>query len=867
MGYVHMKFMVAMLALAAGLLAPAKTAGAAPVRFVERATRAGHTLSQPLSLRHDAWRAVGQTNLAVADDVVHVEAKKERPGCFVDAAVSAETCNEFRVTMRVSGGSRATLTWTGSLEPEYAKNPGVSIPILPDSEFHTYVFPLTQLVSDTWWGEVHRLTLFPSDVAAAADIKQAELAAVPPLQVPSVTIANVTHPALFGTQSPWHVQVPADATLEFHIGLGERAWRESASDGVRFTATLKDAKGTTKSLLDCVLDPCQEPAHRAWIRAAYDLGEFAGQAVDITFSVDNRADAKGDYAFWGNPMVYTSEKTAELCPIILISCDTLRADRLSCSGYGRSTTPHLDALAKEAVLFENVYTPEPWTLSAHMTMLTGLHPKNHGVNGNANLADSVPTLASLLTEGGYATAGFTGHRWWLLPWRGFARGFDAYDVSADFRNAFQTIAIAEDWVRERRSPFFLFLHNYDIHSRSSGDPAHLYDPPDPQYRFFSKDIRPTPDYQRPGMQTPQFTSFLAANNDGLLTITPEEREHLAACYDDCVRYVDDALGDLFNWLREQDLYDRALIIVTADHGEALGEHGAYMHHDVYNESCQIPLLIKFPGGKFGGRRVKGLLELADVTPTVLEVAGIARPASLDGHSLCPLLVGAREPVSETYIQRLSFTSVRTLEATYIENFRTGKRELYNLREDPAEAHNAIDSAPAVADSLKSRLDHFFEPSAGWHVALANDGAPWKGNITLTTDDRFDSILSAQRRPLQNLKIMSSAAEGSIELSKTLKAELLVIRTASPDARVYVQLTSADPFTAQGEPKPVNEFRIALGAQEREARIQEPATPAPAAAMPTLRIWYSGNEAKRSPAKDLPQEAIDQLNALGYGQHE
>ena len=864
MAYSHTKIFKAVLALAVlASLAPAGFPNAATLRLVDLPAAQPTPMPQPLSLGNDAWRPLGQTQLAVAGDVAHVEAKGERPGCFAEVAVSAQSCNEFRVTMRVSAGSHATLTWAGSLEPDGAKNRGVTVPILPDSQFHTYVFPLTQLVSDTWWGDIHRLALFPSNVAAAVDIKHAELAAVPPLQVPSVTIDNVTHPALLGTQTPWRVQVPANATLEFYIGLGERAWRESASDGARFTATLKDANGTAKPLLDRVLDPSREPADRAWIRAACDLSEFAGQPVDITFSVDNRGDAKGDYAFWGNPIVCAPEQTADLCPIILVSCDTLRADRLSCSGYQRPTTPNLDALAKEAVLFENVYTPEPWTLSAHMTMLTGLYPKNHGANGYANLADSVPTLASLLAKGGYATAGFTGHSWWLLPWRGFARGFDSYSVPATFRNVVQTIAIAKDWVRERRSPFFLFLHNYDIHSLLDGDPArvYVYDPSDPNYRFFSKDVS-HPTYQRPGMDTPRFTSFLAAHNDGSLAVTPDEREHMIAGYDDCVRYVDDALGGLFKWLREQGLYDRALIIVTADHGEAFGEHGLYVHHDVYNECCQIPLLIKFPGGKYGGRRVKGLVELGDVAPTVLEVAGIAPSGPMDGHSLCPLLEGARGPVSETYAQRLSFTAVRTLESTYIEDFCTGKREFYDRREDPAEARNAIESAPAVADSLKSRLDRFFEPPAGWHIALANDGTPWKGHVTLTTDDRFDTILSAQRRPQRKVKIISRAAEGSLELSKNLQAENLVVRTASPDARVYLELTSEQPFTAPGESKPVNQFRIALGAQER-AGVLEPAAPSPVPAMPALRIWHSGSEAKRSAAKELPQEAIDQLKALGY----
>jgi len=368
-----------------------------------------------------------------------------------------------------------------------------------------------------------------------------------------------------------------------------------------------------------------------------------------------------------------SQRRAERPNIVLISIDTLRFDRLGCTGYTKSSTPNLDQLAKEAVLFEHVYTPVPITLPAHASLLTSSHPSTHGVRDNGEaLASTVPTLAEQFRNHGYQTAAFIGS--FVLDRRfGLARGFDSYwgefalhrfagaDPGQVQIRGDRVEAAAEAWIRlHGGSPFFLFIHFYDLHG--------------------------------PYLLPASWRSRFAGRT-----------------YDGELAYVDSLIGKLRLKLRESGLYDRTVLAVTADHGEGLGDHGERNHgFFLYRATTQVPLIIRVPGGARTGGRVKSTTRLIDIAPTLTEIAGVPTPASFEGRSVLSEMEGrALAPVaaySETLYPFLHFHtsplySYRNDQYGYIQAPRP---ELYESA-DVGELHDQGAAKSGVAAILKDQL--------------------------------------------------------------------------------------------------------------------------------------------------------------------
>ncbi|HEX6881796.1 MAG TPA: sulfatase [Planctomycetota bacterium] len=310
--------------------------------------------------------------------------------------------------------------------------------------------------------------------------------------------------------------------------------------------------------------------------------------------------------------------------MLIVSIDTLRADRLGCQGYARDTTPALDRLARErAVRFANAVAEAPWTLPSHVTLLSGLHPLTHGVRRPEEApGDEVALLAELLGESHYSFA-LTDGGWISEAW-GFARGFDSFH--AQDRDVERAVEAVLEYVRHRagKGPWLGFLHTYDVHCP--------YDPPEPyRGRYASPEAEPIEVEGRCG--NPDFNAA---------GVTPGQARFLADRYDEDVRRVDDALGKLFAALDALDLWDETVVIVTSDHGEEFLEHGQIGHERTLSrEVLAVPLLVAAPG--IAPRVVSEVVGLADVVPTVLELVGRAPAPRLDGRSLVPLLRGAPDP--------------------------------------------------------------------------------------------------------------------------------------------------------------------------------------------------------------------------------
>ena len=270
-------------------------------------------------------------------------------------------------------------------------------------------------------------------------------------------------------------------------------------------------------------------------------------------------------------------------PIVIISIDTLRSDRLPVYGYGEVETPAIDALAQDSILFERAYTHVPLTLPAHASLFTGLLPGEHGVRDNAGYrldTEGRPYLPRQLSELGYRTGGAVSS-FVLRSATGLGRHFDVYDdriispgseLEAE-RDGASTLDSIRPWVRSAsEQPFLLFLHLYEPHTP--------YRPPEPYASRYS------------------------------------------SAYDGEIAAADRVVGDLIDELRKLGVYDRAAIVLLSDHGEGLGDHGEQEHGVLlYREVLQIPLLLKLPRSERAGTSIATPVALIDVAPTLLELAG------------------------------------------------------------------------------------------------------------------------------------------------------------------------------------------------------------------------------------------------------
>ncbi|MBK6943037.1 MAG: sulfatase [Planctomycetes bacterium] len=318
--------------------------------------------------------------------------------------------------------------------------------------------------------------------------------------------------------------------------------------------------------------------------------------------------------------------------VILISLDTLRQDHMSLYGYPRPTTPNLDAFAAKSTVFTNAMSQAPYTLPSHMTMMTGMHPLSHNVRYHQDrLAENYVTIAERLQSTGFKTAGFTDGGF-LESRHGFDAGFDVYDDKAQpgwvanngFRRRSQQL---KDWIFQRqRDRFFLFFHTFDCHAPYVTDddakaalagttavvPEGARAFPDPIARLKKFRIH---DY----MKLDQYASI----------------DELIDAYDATIRFVDQRLGELLTTLETLGLLDTALVIITSDHGESFLDHGVYAGHGLtlYEEEVRVPLIVKFPGGRFAGVRNADVVRLIDLYPTICAACEIDTPIQVEGIDL------------------------------------------------------------------------------------------------------------------------------------------------------------------------------------------------------------------------------------------
>jgi arylsulfatase A-like enzyme/predicted transcriptional regulator len=441
-----------------------------------------------------------------------------------------------------------------------------------------------------------------------------------------------------------------------------------------------------------------------WIEITAELSPpVDGKRARLRASVTN-VSSPDQVEFLVEPLRSLEARTDARWNVLVFSVDTLRADHLGCYGYARDTSPRIDALAREGVLFRNVVAAAPWTLPSYGSFFTGCTPAVHRAGVNADkeerfgidqdsskkelevMRPDLPTLAESLSAAGWATAGFQANSF-LRAKNGVAKGFGRW-VFYQYRSDFG-VELATKWIESRKDrPWFCFVHVMDVHQP--------YGPPPPYDTKFSRRSWTEVDGYPPDI-------------DELRRTPPDDetRQLLVDEYDGAIASIDARIGAFLDKLRDLGELDRTLVVIHSDHGEEFWEHGGYEHGHAQNEEVlHVPLVLRAP--KAGAAvevaaRVRGI----DVMPTILELVGVEPPKGIEGKSLVPLIQGKtdgpRECVSEATLH-----GPREIKALTVGDERLVLRGiapgvLYDLAKDPSEARDLRVERSARGKEMETRL--------------------------------------------------------------------------------------------------------------------------------------------------------------------
>jgi arylsulfatase A-like enzyme len=495
--------------------------------------------------------------------------------------------------------------------------------------------------------------------------------------------------------------IPGGSDCELRVGLALHPPAWVRSTGVRFRASLQHAAEERVLLEEEVRG--EQGVEPRWLDRVVAVPRVGPGGFSLALQTEPLTGTATPYdvAGWGAPHVVCREAVAparplERPPVVLVSIDTLRADHLGVYGYRRPTSPTLDRLAAESLVFARAFATAPWTLPSHASLLTGLYPEEHGAGRSEStdpLPAGVPTLAEILRGAGYRTLAFTAGG--VMSRRsGLDRGFEVWreHTRANLRSVLP--GVFDELGTHVERPFFLFLHTYDVHGPYE-------QPPDARtFRADGGDPRVTPaEWERiVRMGHHRYQRFERFR--GL--------EDVVAAYDSGIRFVDTALAGLFERLREVGAWEGALVVVTSDHGESLYDRALYVSHTytLHDEVIRIPLLVRLPEARRVGRREE-LVDLVDLVPLVLEELGLAPPARISGSNPLSRAEGSAPPktlvrgeashtgqryVRSTRWKLVSGTGARPattgIPASLRDRFEGGE-EWFDLQSDPGERRSLV----------------------------------------------------------------------------------------------------------------------------------------------------------------------------------
>lgn len=666
-------------------------------------------------------------------------------------------------------------------------------------------------------------------------------------------ILRRTLPASPPARFLFDVDVPRGARLTFACGIApERHDRP----GVEFSVKVL-RRGREETLWTMLLDPLQHKEHRRWVPAEVDLSPYAGRGVRLvleTKGFDRDDDPRR--AFWGTPAILTPDEKAPLVIVYLV--DTLRADHTMPYGYARDTTPELAKFAGDAVVFEQAIAQASWTKPSVASLFTSLLPGKHRAVQLRDALDSGHvTLAEMLQAKGFATGAVIANSVIYSAGSNFEQGFDLFAGMHGAGNRVSKVVEAGpvvdealSWIDERRGlPTFLYVHTMDPHVP--------YTPPEP----FNMKYEPHPTADHP-----------AVDPRGDYK-EPADLDRLIAQYDGEIAYGDREFGRFVSELKRRGLYDRALMVFMGDHGEEFLDHGQFTHgKTVFDELIHIPMIVKFPGLRDGGQRVRQQVQEVDVLPTVLQEVSLPVPPTIAGHPLQPVLAGgAPEPPAVSEISHRGYVAhgMRTSRDKYVQRFSPEEDELYfDLKQDPKEKTSTLAANRERADRLKSAVEAAMVADPFRHNLRAEGGGAYV--LKLRTGGWIEGVEAKGFGPEDHYEIQGNGRKLALRLRPRPGAPRDVAFGVRPmGAPVYLE------GTRDGRPLRATDVTIAEEAEhppevpfrlpevdprgdtddERFDNVFAPPHGNPAG----LQLWLTGTR------KLLPMDeaARERLCALGY----
>ena len=548
--------------------------------------------------------------------------------------------------------------------------------------------------------------------------------------------------------------------------------------------------------------------------------------------------------------------------VLFISVDTLRSDHLGCYGYPRATSPTIDKLASDGVVFDNMLSTSSWTLPTHASMLTGRYPAFHGLQDDGvKLPPRIETLAGAFKKHGYRTLGVVSHVYVSSEF-GLDRGFDVFDDSLIKAGAENPIA--EEVVDRFLSlmsklpdgPFFAFIHFFDPHWD--------YTAPEPYNTQFSD-----PNYTGPidGTLKSIFPFFYPST-----PLSEADRRQMIALYDGEIAYVDSQLGRLLKALREQGRLKNTVIVFTADHGEEFKEHGQLGHgRTLFEEQLRVPLIISGHPSFRPGTRRPDLVSQVDLAPTLLELAGAKGLDNIQGKSIVKESATPRSALfAESIRFGLELRAVREQRHKLIDSPGSAGRSYFDLVNDPQE-RRPLSQDPTGGALSTALQDYAMVADSGWHLKLlawTSKQLRCKGPIQTTgrfVEPRhyFSDNVGGSRSKFLTFEVSEDAKTLTFDMAALHHMGEIVFETDPPDASVTFEVRMSDAeagvFLGRDERVPNNKPITLERADPRLVGV-------PADYQRAATGWYI--RAVRNPAESatktsLSKEAIERLKTLGY----
>jgi arylsulfatase A-like enzyme len=631
----------------------------------------------------------------------------------------------------------------------------------------------------------------------------------------------------------WTLHATPPAGARFRFGLAA----EEAGAPLQIRVSRRGPNGG-----EVVRDERWSPG-AGWAQRDVDLRLRGGEPVDVEVAAEG-----ADTTLWIAEPEVVAPADVDRPNVLVYVVDCLRADHVQAYGYPRPTTPEIDRIAKDGIVFEDVQSCASWTKPSVACMFTSLYPALHGARTVDDTLDPQPTtIAEAFGAAGYATATWVANPFVSDPVFGLTRGFSRVvqtvdklpqtninDVPADAADITRRVVAWLEHNHDRQ--FFFYLHSLDLHAG----------------------YRRRPPFDR-------------------LFLSPERKgdARQVDLYDNELAYNDHEIGAIVEALKRLRLYDRTLIVVSADHGEEFGEHGFTRHgHTLYQGLLHVPFVVKLPGSAHRGSRSDATAINLDLAPTLLDVAGLPVPPSFQGTSLRPALEGRALPPRTLFAEQLSPKEVlyaaRERRLKLIDQLLPEpQRMLFDLRADAAEKTNLLAGGSTVPTGLAADLTQYMRlAQSGYHLSLASADPEETYFLRVSTDGVFADV---QRFSMATGEILNMSPDGrGIEYAFTAGAarRLLVLRTDPPAAGLHLELSSR-----RGRVPP---SQIALGRDSRHPAavpfdVKAADVQVPIDAMADLlrggggaRLWYiEGPAAPRSHKATFDPELAQRLRALGY----